>query len=247
MAEGIQGLVEENFGERFYGVYFGEVKLGYVIHEISQTDDSVIQDFSMNMRMTLSEEDEREHKAKYAFSQIVSRYQFNKDTGLLIEMTEANGKKYYADFDSLLNNNHFKQELSTLMAQYKGNFSYKVLMIDNGGETSKLLKLPNLHMYDYFAEINFILSNPQVGDTRNIEVFDLDFENEVFMGANLTLRQKEKGLNGKYEYIIQEDLDEETFTYTVDHFGNIIGAEMFGLTLIQEPEEQALSLDSKNT
>ena len=92
LAEGIHGLVEENFGERFYGVYFGEVKLGYVIHEISQTDDSVIQDFSMTMRMTLSEEDEREHKAKYAFSQIVSRYQFNKDTGLLIEMTEANGK-----------------------------------------------------------------------------------------------------------------------------------------------------------
>ena len=106
----------------------------------------------------------------------------------------------------------------------------------------KLLKLPNFHMYDYFAEINFILSNPQVGETRNIDVFDLDFENEVFMGATLTLKQKEKGLDGKYEYIIQEDLDEETFKYTVDHFGNIIGAEMFGLTLIQEPEEQALSL-----
>ena len=246
MAEGIQGLVEENFGERFYGVYFGEVKLGYVIHEIGQTDDSVIQDFSMNMRMTLSEEDEREHKAKYAFSQIVSRYQFNKDTGLLIEMTEANGKKYYADFDSLLNNNHFKQELSTLKAQYKGNFSYEVLINDNDGETSKLLKLPTLHMYDYFAEINFILSNPQVGESRAIEVFDLDFENDVFMGATLTLQQKEKGLDGKYEYIIQEDLDEETFTYTVDHFGNIIGAEMFGLTLIKEPKEQALTLDAKN-
>ena len=246
MAEGIQGLVEKNFGERFYGVYFGEVKLGYVIHEISQTDDSVIQDFSMNMRMTLSEEDEREHKAKYAFSQIVSRYQFNKDTGLLIEMTEANGKKYYADFDSLLNNIHFKQELSTLKAQYKGNFSYEVLINDNDGETSKLLKLPTLHMYDYFAEINFILSNPQVGESRAIEVFDLDFENDVFMGATLTLQQKEKGLDGKYEYIIQEDLDEETFTYTVDHFGNIIGAEMFGLTLIKEPKEQALTLDAKN-
>ena len=29
-------------------------------------------------------------------------------------MTEADGKKYYADFDSLLDNNHFKQEISTL-------------------------------------------------------------------------------------------------------------------------------------
>ena len=246
MAREVKGLTKENFGERFYGVYFGEVKLGYLIHEISQTDEAVIQDFSMNMRMTLSEEDEREHKAKYAFSQIVSRYRFSKDTGLLSEMTEADGKKYYADFSSLLNNNHFKQELSTLTAKYKGDFSYEVLINDNGGETSKLLKLPNLHMYDYFAEINFILSNPNVGESRTIEVFDLDFENEVFMGATLTLKQKEKGLDGKYEYIIQEDLDEETFTYTVDHFGNIVGAEMFGLTLIKEPKEQALTLDAKN-
>ena len=37
-------------------VYYGDVKLGYLIHEISQTDEAVIQDFSMNMRMTLSEE-----------------------------------------------------------------------------------------------------------------------------------------------------------------------------------------------
>ena len=246
LAEEIRGLSEENFGKRFYGIYLGEFKLGYLIHEISQTDESVIQDFSMNMRITLSEEDERERKAKYAFSQIFSRYQFNKDTGLLSEMTEADGKKYYADFSSLLNNNHFKQELSTLTAQYKGNFSYEVLISDKDGETSKLLKLPNLHMYDYFAEINFILSNPQVGETRAIDVFDLDFENEVFMGATLTVKQKVKGLDGKYEYIIQEDLDEETFTYTVDHFGNIIGAEMFGLTLIKEPKEQALTLDAKN-
>ena len=245
-SEEIRGLAEENFGKRFYGVYLGEVKLGYIVHEISQTENMVTQDFSMNMRMTLSEQDEREHKAKYAFSQIVSRYQFSKDTGLLSEMTEADGKKYYADYSSLLDNNHFKQELSTLKAEFKGDFSYEVLIIDNNGETSKLLKLPNLHMNDYFAEINFILSNPKVGESRAIEVFDLDFENEVFMGATLTLKQKEKGLDGKYEYIIQEDLDEETFTYTVDQLGNVIGAEMFGLTLVSEPKEQALTLDAKN-
>ncbi len=246
LAEGIHGLVKESFGERFYGVYFGEVKLGYLIHKISQTDETVTQDFSMNMRMTLSEEDEREHKAKYAFSQIVSRYRFNKDSGLLTEMTEADGKKYYADFDSLLKSNHFKQEISTLTAKYQGDFSYKVLIGDKDGETSKALKLPSLHIYDYFAEINFVLSNPDIGETRTIEVFDLDFKNEVFMSATLTLKQKEKSIDGQYKYVIEENLDGETFKYTVDQFGNIIGAEMFGLTLISEPKEQALTLDAKN-
>jgi len=249
LAEGIQGLVEENFGERFYGVYLGEVKLGYVIHEISQTEDTVTQDFSMKMRMTLSEEDQKEHKGKYAFSQIISRYQFDKVTGLLIEMTEADGKKYFADYGSLINSNHFKQELSTLTAKYKGNLTYEVLTSDKDGETSKVLKLPPLHMYDYFAEINFIQSNPDIGESRAIEVFDLDFENEVFMGATLTLKQKGRaggGLGGKYEYVIQEDLDDETFTYTVDQFGNITEADMFGLYLIREPKEQALTLDAKN-
>ena len=244
--EGIQGLVEENFGERFYGVYLGEFKLGYVIHKVSQTEHTVIQDFSMNIRMALSEEEQTQHKAKYAFSQIISRYQFDKKNGLLNEMTEADGKKYYADYDSLLKSNHFKREISTLTAKYKGDFSYEVLTNNKAEERSKLLKLPKLHMNDYFAEINFILSNPEIGETRSIEVFDLDFEKEVFLGATLTLKQKERGLEGNYEYVIQEDLGDETFTYTVDRYGNIIGAEIFGLNLILEPKEQAITLDAKN-
>lgn len=245
-AEGIQSVTEKNFGERSYGVYLGEFKIGYLIQEVSQTADTVIQDFSMNMRVTLSEEEQTQHRAKYAFSQIISRYQFDKKTGKLNEMTEANGKKYYADYDSLLNSNHLKQEISTLNAKYKGDFSYEVFTIDKEGETSKLLKLPQLHMYDFFAEINFILSNPEIGETRSIEVFDLDFEKEVFLSATLTLKQKGRGLEGNYEYVIQEDIDDETFTYTVDRYGNIIGAEIFGLNLILEPKEQAMTLDAKN-
>jgi len=249
LAEELKGLIEENFGERFYGVYIGEFKVGYLIHEISQTEDTVTQDFSMNMRLVLSEEEQKEHKAKYAFSQIFSQYQFYKETGLLIEATKADGKKYYADYGSLLKNNHFKQEISTLVAKYKGDFIYEVLTSNQEGESSKLLKLPSLHMYDYFAEINFVLSNPDIGETRAIEVFDLDFENEVFMSGALTLKQKERaggGLGSNYKYVIQEDVDDERFTYTVDHYGNIIGAEMFGLDLIREPKEQALTLDAKN-
>ena len=159
-AEGIQGLTEENFGERFYGVYLGEFKLGYVSHEVSQTEHTVTQNFSMNMRITLSEEEQTQHKAKYAFSQIISRYQFDKKTGKLNEMTEANGKKYYVDYESLLNSNHLKQEISTLNAKYRGDFSYEVFTTDKEVATSKLLKLPKLSMYDFFAEINFISSNP---------------------------------------------------------------------------------------
>ena len=245
-AEGIQGLSEENFGERFYGVYFGEFKLGYVIHEVSQTEHTVTQDFSMNMRMTLSEEEQTQHKAKYAFSQIISRYQFDKKTGLLNEIIEADGKKYYGDYDSLLKSNHFKGEISTLTAEYRGDFSYEVLMNHEDKETSKLLKLPKLHMNDYFAGINFILSNPKIGETRFIEVFDLDFKKEVFLNATLTIKQKVRGLEGNYEYVIQEDVDNETFTYTVDRYGNIIGAEIFGLNLILEPKEQAITLDAEN-
>ena len=245
-AEGIQGLTEENFGERFYGVYLGEFKLGYVIHEVSQTEYTVTQDFSMNMRMTLSEEEQTQHKAKYAFSQIISRYQFDKKNGLLNEMTEVDGKKYYADYAALLKSNHFKWEISTLTAKYKGDFSYEVLTNYKGEETSKLLKLPKLHMTDYFAEINFILSNPEIGETRSIKVFDLDFEKGVFLGATMTLKQKVRGIGGKYKYVIQEDVGDETFTYTVDRYGNIIRADIFGLNLILEPKEQAITLDAKN-
>ena len=45
-------------------------------------------------------------------SHIIHQYQFDKETGLLSEVTKADGIKYYADYDSLLKNNHFKQEIS---------------------------------------------------------------------------------------------------------------------------------------
>ena len=51
------------------------------------------------------------------------------------------------------------------------------------------------------------------------------------MGADSTLQQKGKGLGGNYECIIQEVIGDETFTYTVDRYGNIVGAGIFGLNL----------------
>ena len=66
------------------------------------------------------------------------------------------------------------------------------------------------------------------------------------MGADSTLQQKGKGLGGNYECIIQEVNGDETFTYTVDRYGNIVGAEIFGLDLILEPKEKAITLDAKN-
>ena len=66
------------------------------------------------------------------------------------------------------------------------------------------------------------------------------------MDADLTLQQKGRGLGGNYEYIIQEDIGDETFTYTVDRYGNLIGTEIFGLNLILEQKEQATTLDAKN-
>ena len=62
----------------------------------------------------------------------------------------------------------------------------------------------------------------------------------------MTLQQKVRGLGGNYEYIIQEDIGDETFTYTVDRYGNIVGAEIFGLNLTLKPKEQAITLDAKN-
>jgi len=55
-----------------------------------------------------------------------------------------------------------------------------------------------------------------------------------------------RGIGGKYKYVIQEDVGDETFKYTVDRYGNIIRAEIFGLNLILEPKEKAITLDAQN-
>ena len=54
MAEGIQGLVEQNFGERFYGIYVDDYKLGFIAYKLSQNKNDVIADFSMTVRIPAS-------------------------------------------------------------------------------------------------------------------------------------------------------------------------------------------------
>ena len=57
---------------------------------------------------------------------------------------------------TLFEEQHFKREISkTLIAKYKGDFSYEVLT-SNQGEEGRNFLVPSLHMYDYFAEINFV-------------------------------------------------------------------------------------------
>ena len=55
-------------------------------------------------------------------------------------------------------------------------------------------------------------SNPKVGDVRNVDVFELDFEAGVYSGVTLTLKQKIKiESNGLYLYVIKAELDDETY------------------------------------
>ena len=142
LAGPLKGLVEENFGEHFYGVYLDDYKLGFVIHKLAKTENEIIQEFSMNMRVTMSEEKVEEEGAKYAVSQTASRAEFDKETGLLKQMTEAYGDKFYANYDELLKDNYFKKEISTLTANYKGDFSYEVTTITR--DAKGVLKLPSL-------------------------------------------------------------------------------------------------------
>ena len=190
LAGPLKGLVEENFGEHFYGVYLDDYKLGFVIHKLAKTENEIIQEFSMNMRVTMSEEKVEEEGAKYAVSQTASRAEFDKETGLLKQMTEAYGDKFYADYNALLKDNYFKKEISTLTANYNGDFSYEVSDNNKERRQRRFLKLPSLTINDYFSEINFVHSNPKVGDVRNVDVFELDFEAGVYSGVTLHVETK---------------------------------------------------------
>ena len=46
--------------------------------------------------------------------------------------------------------------------------------------------------------------------------------------------------------MIKAELDDETYIFKVDHYGNMIEGDLFGLKIIREPKDQALTLDAKN-
>ena len=244
----LNGLVKENFGERFYGVYIDDYKLGYIAHRLSQNKNEVIADFSINMRMPVSLSKEEVEGAKYTFSQTVTRHIFDKKTGFLSQMSETHREKHHVDYNSLLENRHFKEKIWTLTAEYIGNYTYEVVDTSNDETQEGFYKLPILHMVDHFAEINFIHSNPEVGEMRQIGVSDLDFKNGIYSSLSLTLKQKIKidAVDEEYQYVVYLELDDgDTSILTVDQFGNLIAGEMFGLQVIREAKDQAMALDSK--
>jgi len=246
LAGQIKGLIKENFGERYYGLYHDGYKLGYVIHKLTQNEDEIIQEFSLNMRFPSSDELVEEEGAEYSFSQIISLAQFDKETGLLKQMTEGWGIKLYADYQSLLQGKYFKKEISTRTARYKGDFSYEVRNSDNDENQYSLLKLPKLSLFDYFSEINFVHANPKVGSVRNIEVFDLDFETGLYSSLTLTLKEKielDEETNGRINYVIKAELGDEVYTFQVDQYGNLLEGELLGFDVILEPKLRALAFD----
>ena len=249
LAEGIRGLVEENFGERFYGIYADDYKLGFIAHKLSQNKQDVVADFSMTVRIPASLARKEVEGAKYALSQTATRHIFDKKSGLLNQMSETHGEKFYRGYDDLVENRQFKENVRTLNVKYKGDYIYEVFNTDDVENQVNFYKLPSLHMADHFAEINFIQSNPKVGDYRKIDVSDLDFENGIFSSVIITLKQKIKldTVNDEYHYVISLELDDgDTSILTTDQFGNLIAGEWFGMQVVREPKEKALTLDATN-
>ena len=245
----LKGLVEENFGERYYGVYVEDYKLGYVANKLSQNKDEVVADFSMNLRLPAGLAKAEFEGAKHTLSQTISQHKFDKKTGLLSQQSETHGEKFYVDYNDLLEDRSFKEKIWIRNAKYKGDYIYEV--VDTSGDETKVssYKLPRVNMVDHFAEINFVHSNPKVGDVRKIEVSGLDFKSGIFLSLILTLEQKFKldTFNEEYHYLVKLELDNgDVSRLKVDQYGNLIEGDLLGLRVVREPKDQALTVDAKD-
>lgn len=245
----LKGLLEENFGERYYGVYTNDYKLGYIIHKLSQNSDEVIEDFSMNIRLPASLAKAEVEGAKFTLSQSISQYKFDKNTGLLTQQSETHGEKFYLDYNDLLEDRSFEDKIWTRNAKYKGDYSYEVIETGEGERKVSSYKLPSINMVDHFAERNFVHSNPKVGDVLKIEVSGLDFKNGVYSSLVISLEQKFKldTVDEEYHYLVKLELDNgDVSRLKVDQYGNLIEGDLLGLRVIREPKDQALTVDAKN-
>ena len=95
LAGELEGLLEENFGERYYGVYIDDYKLGYIVNKLSQNKDEVVADFSMNLRLPAGLAKAEVEGAKYTLSQTITQHKFDKKTGLLSQQSETHGENFY--------------------------------------------------------------------------------------------------------------------------------------------------------
>ena len=159
------------------------------------------------------------------------------------------GKIFTLNYNDLLADRSFKEKIWTSNAKFKGDYVYEVL--DTSGDESKVssYKLPSVNMVDHFAEINFVHSDPTVGDVRKIEVSGLDFKSGIYSSLILTLEQKFKldTVDQEYHYLVKLELDNgDVSRLKVDQFGNLIEGDLLGLRVVSEPKDQVLTLDAKN-
>ena len=232
------GLRKSDLGRTYYGFYIGNQKVGFMYEDIQLKKDEIISEvFSkLNVEQPLG---------GYLSYEITDKIVFDRIDGVgKLFLTRTNAKSY-EDLTSLYLDQPSRVEIEDERAELVGTNAYFYRYQVGDVVQTHLLDLPQLDFKSYFSDRNFVHENPQIGQARTIDVYELDFQQNTH--RSMTQRLVDKKISSPDDeksevFSIFAEVEDYEMSYSVDSDGRLIDGELMGVVFRREAQDLATNL-----
>ena len=225
----------------YYGLYQANKKIGYAKFSSEITYKKGFKEFVQNSFLHMqygigvaSEEIE--------VFELLDAYSFDISSRRLISYSYTENINYFINRDDLNKNIIKKVESGSLFAELADDLQYEITEVVGDEETSRVSELPVLLVDNYFMDEYFVLNDPDLGDTIQAEVYDLDFFDSKIISAKTTLSSVEsyKNKGSEFKHYILEHTAGYSPEITISKF------DAFGIPIVVDHGALKFKLEPKN-
>ena len=228
--------------ETYYGAYFNNEKIGYFSDFYKVIDEDTRQIFIAKYDGYL----EQLYEGTINTINFSITYTFDLESRVLTKYSEEFVNKLFSNKDYIKADQFRELMTSSLTADYLGASNYNVTEIDGEISSTKTVILPPLLLEDALAEVDFIQNELSFSKEKYIEIYDLDFSDELTISSKLKfIKTHEYNYAGEnFTHIeIETVVDGLAEVAEYDRFGNYLNGDLGGIIARIEPEGIAKSLD----
>ena len=228
--------------ETHYGAYFNNEKIGYFSDFYKVIDEDGRQIFIAKYDGYLEQLiEDTINTSNFSYT-----YIFDLESRVLTKYSQEFVDKLFSNKDDIATDQFIELMTSSLTADYLGASNYNVTELDGEISGSKTVLLPPLLLEDALAEVDFIQNELSFSKETSIEIYDLDFSEELTISSKLKfIKTHEYNYAGEsFTHIeIETVIDGLATVAEYDKFGNYLNGDLGGIIAKIEPEGIAKSLD----
>ena len=167
--------------ETHYGAYFNNEKIGYFSDFYKVIDEDGRQIFIAKYDGYLEQLiEDTINTSNFSYT-----YIFDLESRVLTKYSQEFVDKLFSNKDDIATDQFIELMTSSLTADYLGASNYNITELDGEISSTKTVILPPLLLEDALAEVDFIQNELSFSNGKSIEVYDLDFSDELTISSKL--------------------------------------------------------------